>query len=90
MADAIGPGDTVICINAAGFPDCVRVGATYFVEDVAMYGAIPCLILLGVVHPTRGFRKVRADCFRPYQGPEQAKRKSSEPTTTTRGTEVVG
>lgn len=68
MAAPIGPGDFVECIDCRGRPDLVRVGAVYLVEDADEYRGIPCLTLKGVVHPG-GFRRVRADCFRPIYRP---------------------
>lgn len=84
MSD-IGKGDWVECVNDGGMAPIVVVGRVYFVEALDEVYGIPCLILTGVVHPTRGFRRVRADHFRPLRRPpnpdliESLKRPAREP-----------
>lgn len=68
MSAPIGPGDWVECVDTRDSP-VVVLHAIYLVEDTAWHRDIPCLILRGVVSP-RGFRKVRADCFRPIYRPK--------------------
>lgn len=95
MSAAIGPGSAVICVNVGWIRSQhtgklrtaphLRVGAVYFVSSVTRYGGF---VLAGFKYPltsngvmTKGHNRLR---FRPYTGPEQAKRLTCEPAPTDR------